>query len=329
MRSSTLERRPVVVMWMSRVNELVHIDEDFSLTIRRLKLGRGGIKRPLLKLGCTDTAFQPNKNTVRRSCLAIFVDDKRWPPKLVKQLKIGMLSDCYIYNTLDIIIIMCMTLFCMLYTSNNIHFFCFYIAVTTTPTTPAVAATVHVNTTPVVSSVTTPAVSSVTTPAVAATVHVITTPAVSSITTPAVAATVHVITTPAVFSVTTPAVSSVTTPAVAATVHANTTPVVSSVTTPAVSSVTTPAVAATVHVNTTPVVSSVTTSAVATPLPSDVIISPSSTSAVATPLPSDVIISPSSSAKLGKHSRELALHDSLSDFFHPKSTTRDRVKRKL
>ncbi len=90
MRSSTLEHRPVVVWWMSKVNDLVHIDDDFCLAIRRLKLGRGGIKRPLLKLGSTDTTFQPNKNTVRRSCLAVFVDDERWPPKLVKQLKNGI-----------------------------------------------------------------------------------------------------------------------------------------------------------------------------------------------------------------------------------------------
>ena len=46
---------------MNKVNELVHIDEEFCLTIRRLKIDRSGIKRPLLKLGCTYKSFQPNK----------------------------------------------------------------------------------------------------------------------------------------------------------------------------------------------------------------------------------------------------------------------------
>ena len=78
MRIGTHEDRPCVVMWVgdqSLINDI--IPSDFSVLVRRLKIGKGCLKRNLLKQGCTGRDFNGD-NTTRKSCIGIYLDDNSW-----------------------------------------------------------------------------------------------------------------------------------------------------------------------------------------------------------------------------------------------------------
>ena len=81
----TVEERPVVALWMSGISELVEVDPQFSVDIRKMKLGKT-CKRSLLKPGCRDTTIV-GTNSVRRSCMALFLDDHQWPADLLREVK--------------------------------------------------------------------------------------------------------------------------------------------------------------------------------------------------------------------------------------------------
>ena len=82
----TLDKHPVVALWMSGVNEIVDIDPQFSVTVRRMKIGKS-CKRAFLKPGCKDTVIVTDKNSVRRSCMALYLDDSQWPLNLLHEVK--------------------------------------------------------------------------------------------------------------------------------------------------------------------------------------------------------------------------------------------------
>ena len=80
-----MAERPVVALWMSGISELVEVDPQFSVEIRKMKLGKT-CKRSLLKPGCRDTTIMAS-NSVRRSCMALFLDDAQWPADLLREVK--------------------------------------------------------------------------------------------------------------------------------------------------------------------------------------------------------------------------------------------------
>ena len=78
MKSISFNNRFSVVLWTCRVNELIDLDPTFSLVVRRISFG----KRDLLKPGHHDGVIRPGKSIIRRRCLALYVDDDRWPLSL-------------------------------------------------------------------------------------------------------------------------------------------------------------------------------------------------------------------------------------------------------
>ena len=55
MRSdTTLDDHPVVFLWMSQVKEVDEIDQQFSVLVRKMNIGKG-CKREFLKPCCDDT----------------------------------------------------------------------------------------------------------------------------------------------------------------------------------------------------------------------------------------------------------------------------------
>ena len=84
---------PVVALWMSGISDLIEVDPQFSVVVRRMKLGKS-CKRPLLKPGCKDSTVVES-NSVRRSCMALFLDDEQWPQDIVSELKQCKCILCY------------------------------------------------------------------------------------------------------------------------------------------------------------------------------------------------------------------------------------------
>ena len=88
---SQLDERQIVALWMAGVNALndLNIDNDFSVMVRRMKIGKGGVKRPFLKPGCQEAILKGKTNTTRKSCVVLFLDDQRWPQNLLQKVKKG------------------------------------------------------------------------------------------------------------------------------------------------------------------------------------------------------------------------------------------------
>lgn len=67
--------------------------------LKSLKIGATQVKKDLLREGSTNVNIRRGgENTVRQSCIAIFLDDKILPQETVKLIKIGMcmlLLSCY------------------------------------------------------------------------------------------------------------------------------------------------------------------------------------------------------------------------------------------
>ena len=47
-----LDDRPVVTMWMAELKGIVHVDQQFSVMVRKMKIGKA-CKRDFMKPGCT------------------------------------------------------------------------------------------------------------------------------------------------------------------------------------------------------------------------------------------------------------------------------------
>ena len=72
---------------MSEVKEVVCVDQQFSVVVRRMKIGQS-CKRDFLKLGCTDMVrSKKGTNSIRRGCMALYLDDNQWPQGLLQQVK--------------------------------------------------------------------------------------------------------------------------------------------------------------------------------------------------------------------------------------------------
>jgi hypothetical protein len=91
MRADTkVEGKSVVVIWTSNAVQY----SSFNVTtvnsaVRASGLGKTQEKRDLLKTGSTDTAIVTKENSVRRSCIALYMNDHRWPKDLLNQIAKG------------------------------------------------------------------------------------------------------------------------------------------------------------------------------------------------------------------------------------------------
>ena len=90
MRLTHYDERLCIALWTSPPSAISAIvPPDFSLLVRRCKIGKGSLKRELLCLNSLDTSFKKGKNTVRRSCIGLYLDDLRWPKNLLERFKNG------------------------------------------------------------------------------------------------------------------------------------------------------------------------------------------------------------------------------------------------
>ena len=87
---TTLDDRPVVALWMSKVKEIVEVDQQFSVMVRKMNIGKG-CKRDLLEPGSDDTVIKRGKNSCRRSCIALYLNDERWPREIIQDIHKGKL----------------------------------------------------------------------------------------------------------------------------------------------------------------------------------------------------------------------------------------------
>ena len=89
MRMSHYEQRPCLAVWTSPPSAAAAlVPADFNLLVRRLKMGKGSLKRELLQLNSQEVVFQKT-NCVRRSCIGLYLDDDRWPRKLKDRIVKG------------------------------------------------------------------------------------------------------------------------------------------------------------------------------------------------------------------------------------------------
>lgn len=92
MRLTHYDGRQCIALWTSPPSAISAIvTSDFSLLVRRYQIGKGSLKRELLCLNSNNTSYKKGKNTVRRSCIGLYLDDPRWPKHLLERLKAGKL----------------------------------------------------------------------------------------------------------------------------------------------------------------------------------------------------------------------------------------------
>jgi hypothetical protein len=91
MKMSVVETREAVVLWAKKAMVYTSISVNaFRSALKSLKLGTTQEKKDLLKAGQTDTNIKrASKNSVRQSCMSVFMDDKRLPHNLVMRVKKG------------------------------------------------------------------------------------------------------------------------------------------------------------------------------------------------------------------------------------------------
>ena len=87
----TLDDRPAVALWMSTVREVVEVDPQFSVMVRRMNIDKAS-KRDFLKPGSDDTVIRRAKNSCRRSCIGLYLDDERWSGEIIQDLHNGKLQ---------------------------------------------------------------------------------------------------------------------------------------------------------------------------------------------------------------------------------------------
>ena len=80
----------MIVIWTSRAVQYTTANVVcINNAVRASGLGKTQEKRDFLKDGSTDTAICKNSKTIRRSCIALFLNDPRWPTKLLDQITEG------------------------------------------------------------------------------------------------------------------------------------------------------------------------------------------------------------------------------------------------
>lgn len=96
MRTDTkVDGRPVLAIWTTRAvkytSSSVH---TINGAVRSSGIGKTQEKRDFMKSGCTDKAIVRGLNNVRQSCVALYMDDPRWPSDLVTDIYKGTISLC-------------------------------------------------------------------------------------------------------------------------------------------------------------------------------------------------------------------------------------------
>ena len=91
MRADTkVDGSPVVVIWVSKaVKYASSHGQSIHSAVRACGIGKTQEKRDFLKSGSTDSVIMRKVNSVRQSCVALYLEDPRWPPELLEQLKKG------------------------------------------------------------------------------------------------------------------------------------------------------------------------------------------------------------------------------------------------
>lgn len=90
MRSTHYDQRSCLALWTCPPSPISNIvPSDFNVIVRKFSIGKGSLKRELLKMDFNDTVYKKGVNTVRRSCLGLYLDDGRWPQSLLKRLTNG------------------------------------------------------------------------------------------------------------------------------------------------------------------------------------------------------------------------------------------------
>lgn len=94
MRTDTkVDGRPVFAIWTSKAVKYTSSNvHGINSAVRSSGIGKTQEKRDFLKSGCTDTAIVRGVNNVRQSCVALYMDDPRWPSDLLTNIDKGTIS---------------------------------------------------------------------------------------------------------------------------------------------------------------------------------------------------------------------------------------------
>ena len=83
----------------------MEVDPQFSVMMRRMNIGIGS-KRDFLKPGSDDTAIRRARNSCRRSCLGLYLDDERWPGRIYTKVNYSISSAFEIINVIIIFLVL-------------------------------------------------------------------------------------------------------------------------------------------------------------------------------------------------------------------------------
>lgn len=91
MRADTkVDGRPVLGIWTSKAVKYIPSSiQSINSGVRASGIGKTQEKRDFLRSGCTDTSIVRGVNNVRQSCVALYLDDSRWPSDLLQSVKKG------------------------------------------------------------------------------------------------------------------------------------------------------------------------------------------------------------------------------------------------
>ena len=92
MRAETkVEGRPVLAIWTSKAVKYTSTNiQCINTAVRVSGIGKTQEKRDFLKSGCMDTVISRGLNSVRQSCVALYMDDPRWPNDLLASVTKGI-----------------------------------------------------------------------------------------------------------------------------------------------------------------------------------------------------------------------------------------------
>ena len=93
MTGTKVEGHPSLAIWTSRAVTYTSSSlYAINSAVRVSGIGKTQEKRSFLRSGCSDPDVVRGVNDVRQSCIALFLDDPRWPPDLLARLKKGLCS---------------------------------------------------------------------------------------------------------------------------------------------------------------------------------------------------------------------------------------------
>ena len=91
MRTDTkVEGRPILAVWTSKAVQYTSSSvQSINSAVCTSGIGRTQEKRDFLRGGTTDTVIIRGVNNVRQSCIALYLDDRRWPNDLLTSVQAG------------------------------------------------------------------------------------------------------------------------------------------------------------------------------------------------------------------------------------------------